>query len=212
MFTGLIEDLGIVKYCSGGKLSIQTKLKDIKIGDSININGVCLTVTQIASAGAESLLFFDLLSETRKKSLLEGLKAGERVNLERAVQLGQRLGGHLVTGHVDGVGMIKKKTTQRDGILLEVNCPQDLLEYIVPKGSLALEGVSLTVISVNSGRKTFSLGIIPHTQKTTTLGFKRAGDKVNLEVDILSKYIRFDRKDFSSEKITEAFLRQKGML
>ena len=212
MFTGLIEDLGIVKYCSGGKLSIQTKLKDIKIGDSININGVCLTVTQIASAGAESLLFFDLLSETRKKSLLEGLKAGERVNLERAVQLGQRLGGHLVTGHVDGVGMIKKKTTQRDGILLEVNCPQDLLEYIVPKGSLALEGVSLTVISVNSGRKTFSLGIIPHTQKTTTLGFKRVGDKVNLEVDILSKYIRFDRKDFSSEKITEAFLRQKGML
>jgi len=206
MFTGLIEDLGIVRYCGGSKLSIQTKLRDIKIGDSINVNGACLTVTQIAS----SLLTFDLMSETRRKSLLGGLTPGERVNLERAVKLGQRLGGHLVTGHVDGVGIIKKKTNQQGNLLLEVGCSQDLLEYIVPKGSLALEGVSLTVISVNPGRKTFSVGIIPHTQKTTTLGFKRTGDKINLEVDILSKYIR--RKDFSPGEITKTFLHQKGML
>lgn len=209
MFTGLIEDLGRVKYCGGGRLSIWTKLDDIEIGDSINVEGACLTVVE----QKDEWITFDLSSETRWKTNLGRIVSGGKVNLERAIKLGERLGGHLVTGHIDGVGIIKKRIIREGNSLFEIACGQDLLECIVPKGSVALDGVSLTVISVDSSKSRFSVGIIPHTQKQTTFGFKKEGDKINIEVDILSRYSKkFSQTKKNNSGLTRAFLEEKGWL
>lgn len=189
MFTGIIEELGTVlnlnRQNDSAELIIEANkvLYETKIGDSIAVNGVCLTVTKIAS----NRFTVDIMYETLNKTNLHELKKLSKVNLERALQLNSRLGGHLVSGHVDGVGAIK--TIKKVGIasLYEIAAPHDLMTFVIPKGSIAVDGISLTVVDVTSDY--FSVSLIPHTFKHTTLGFKTIGDTVNLETDIIGKYV-----------------------
>ncbi|MBI5399392.1 riboflavin synthase [Candidatus Saganbacteria bacterium] len=189
MFTGLVEELGIVtslvRAASAGKLiaSVSKNLTAAKIGDSIAVNGVCLTVTNIR----RNFIEFDLSAATLKYSALADLKVGDRVHLEQALQFSSRLGGHLVSGHVDGTGEIRQKVNRGSDFDLFISIPSDLLCYLVPKGSIAVDGVSLTVVDVQQGL--IVVTIVPHTAKTTMLDGKNVGDRVNIEVDMLSKYI-----------------------
>jgi riboflavin synthase len=191
MFTGIILELGKVisveKIAQGAKLKIFSEklLKDSQIGDSIAVNGVCLTVTEIDRT--KKVLSFELSYETLKKTTLGELKKDSPVNLESALTLNTKLGGHLVSGHVDGVGVIKKIEKTGDYIKIEIEAPQEVLKYCVPKGSIAVDGISLTVVDLFTN--SFSVVIIPHTLKMTTLGFKNVGDSVNLEPDIIAKYV-----------------------
>ncbi|NMA14887.1 MAG: riboflavin synthase, partial [Clostridia bacterium] len=189
MFTGLVEELGtltsIVKGARSARLLIGASrvLEDGKIGDSIAVNGVCLTVVAINEKGFQA----DVMAETLNKSNLGDLRPGEKVNLERALRLSDRLGGHLVSGHIDGVGKIIRQEVMDIAIVTEIEAPPELLKYIIPKGSVAIDGISLTVVSVEEN--SFTVSLIPHTAKVTSLGFKQVGDKVNLETDIIGKYI-----------------------
>ena len=191
MFTGIILELGKVisfeKIAQGAKLKIFSEklIKDSQIGDSIAVNGVCLTVTEIDRT--KKVLSFELSYETLKKTILGELKKDSPVNLESALTLNTKLGGHLVSGHVDGVGVIKKIEKTGDYIKIEIEAPQEVLKYCVPKGSIAVDGISLTVVDLFTN--SFSVVIIPHTLKMTTLGFKNVGDSVNLEPDIIAKYV-----------------------
>ena len=201
MFTGLIEEMGTVKSikrrAGSMELTISGKkiIKDIKEGDSISVNGVCLTVTSTeggsASGGSYQLpvasFNVDVGAETLRRTNLGRLRMGEKVNLERALKVGERLGGHFVTGHIDGVGIIKKKIREGDTFLFEIEAPDEIMDYIIPKGSIALDGISLTIVDFNKNR--FCVSIIPHTLEVTTLGFKKVGDKVNLEGDMIGKYV-----------------------
>jgi riboflavin synthase len=197
MFTGIIEELGIVasmvRSGQSGKIVVSVSKKlaaSANVGDSISINGVCLTVTHIR----RHFLEFDISSETLKKSSFFEFKIGDKVNIERALPVAGRLGGHLVTGHVDGVGEIRQKVKFNHGFELHISVPSELLKYIVAKGSIALDGISLTVSDLRNALLVVT--VIPHTAKSTTLGFKNIGDRINIEVDILSKYIeRFLRKE-----------------
>ena len=189
MFTGLIEELGIVtslvRGASAGKLtvSVSKNLAKVKIGESLAVNGVCLTVTNIR----RNFLEFDLSIATLKHSSLGDLKVGERVHLEQALQLSSRLGGHLVSGHADGTGEVKQKITRGRDFDLHISIPSELLRYLVTKGSIAVDGVSLTVVDLQQGLVIVT--IVPHTSKVTMLDTKNVGDRVNIEVDMLSKYI-----------------------
>jgi len=189
VFTGLIIELGTVvslrRKGSGAflTLSADTLSKDASIGDSIAINGVCLTV--VAREG--SMLSFDLSDETVRSTNLGLLKQGDRVNLEPSLRSDGRLGGHFVTGHVDAVGKIRSKTVVGDSIKVVIDSPVEVAGLLVEKGSVAVDGISLTV--VNAARDGFSVVIIPHTARVTTIGFKNAGDTVNLEADIVGKYV-----------------------
>jgi riboflavin synthase len=191
MFTGLIIELGEVaaldKKGSSARLSIKGKeiIKDAAIGDSIAINGVCLTVTKLLTHNSE--LSFDVSFETLKNTNLGNLKIGDRVNLEPSLKLNSKLGGHFVTGHVDGVGRIRTKTVSDNAVRIEIDAPNNVLKYLVEKGSIAVDGISLTIVDVL--KDAFSVVIIPHTAKLTTVGFKNAGDTVNLEPDMLAKYV-----------------------
>lgn len=189
MFTGIIEQIGIVAALIRGsqsaKLAISASkiLEDSKVGDSISVNGVCLTATHIRRNFVE----FDLAFETLKNTTLGELKIGDQVNLEKALLISGRLGGHLVTGHIDGVGEIKNKVSSGEGFDLYLSIPSEILRYLVPKGSIAINGVGLTVTDFRDGL--LRVSIVPHTAKTTTFGECRVGDKINIEVDLLSKYI-----------------------
>jgi riboflavin synthase len=189
MFTGIIEELGIVtsliRGSQSGKLtiSVSKNLAGIKAGESMAVNGVCLTATGIR----RNFIEFDISAETLKRSGLQDLKIGDKVNLERALLVSGRLGGHLVSGHVDGVGEIRKRVDSGKDFELHISIPSELLHYLVPKGSLALDGVSLTIADMRNALVVVS--VVPHTAKTTTLGEKSVGDRVNVEVDVLSKYI-----------------------
>ncbi|KYH32516.1 riboflavin synthase [Neomoorella mulderi] len=189
MFTGLIEEIGTIQRVEprtqGARLTIAAAkvLAGTRCGDSIAVNGACLTVVEL-KAGA---LVAEVMAETLRVTTLGYLKAGDKVNLERALQLGERLGGHLVSGHVDGVGEIKTKRQAGIAWELVVAVPPGLERYIAPKGSLALDGTSLTVIAVDGNMVT--VGIIPHTARHTILGTKGPGDKVNIEVDLLARYL-----------------------
>ncbi len=189
MFTGIIEEIGhIVSVTIRGKsmdLTVEatTIIDDITIGDSISIGGVCQTVTEIG----DSTFTFQAVEETIKRSTFRKLKKGSAVNLERALRLEDRLGGHLVQGHVDGTGRITSKKEYADNVLLSVTPEAGLDRYIVEKGSIAIDGISLTVTYTKSGE--FGVSIIPHTYKSTTLANIRTGDLVNLETDIIAKYI-----------------------
>lgn len=191
MFTGIITELGKVvsleKKTDMARLTISAPAisKEIKLGDSVSINGVCLTATEIIPSKSE--ISFDISFQTLKNTNLGELKRGDILNLEPALKLSSRLGGHFVTGHVDGVGVIKSKTFIANAFKIEISSPENILKFLVPKGSVAVDGISLTIVDVL--RDAFTLVIIPHTAKTTTLGFKREGDKVNIEVDILSRYV-----------------------
>lgn len=189
MFTGIIEELGKVrairKSSAGAELTITASktMDDLKIGDSIAINGVCLTITSVDEKGFQA----DVMPETLKKTNLGRLVPLEKVNLERSLRLSDRVGGHLVSGHIDGLGTISRKTRDGRAIALSISAPPSVLKYIIPKGSIAVDGVSLSVVDVSNS--TFTVSIIPHTAEETTLGFKGPGSKINLEVDLTGKYI-----------------------
>jgi riboflavin synthase len=200
MFTGIIEEIGQisgVKQISGGlkiKISIGEFLDDIKVNDSLSVNGVCLTVTQ---ADEQSVLV-DAVGETLEKTTLRFIKDGLKVNLERAMRLSDRLGGHLVQGHVNGVGEITQIKKRGDNYYLEIFIPSELHKYIIAEGSIAIDGISLTIAQINEARIGFS--IIPHTWNHTILTSAKVGQKVNIETDILAKYIEKLLADSGKEK------------
>ena len=194
MFTGIVEEIGRIKNVQRGAKSItfcieaSKVLEDTKIGDSICTNGVCLTVTDVSHA-AEGKGWFkaDVMPETIRKTSMAKLQVGSKVNLERALTLNTRLGGHIVSGHVDGIGHIVKKEQEDIAIWLWIECDANLMRYIIPKGSVTLQGVSLTVAKVEATR--FAVSLIPHTQEETTLHANVVGDVVNIETDIIAKYV-----------------------
>jgi len=189
MFTGLVETLGIVKRIetagAGRRLCLESALiaSALSVGESVAVNGVCLTV--IAHDAQDCT--FEAGPETLRRTNLGELSVDEPVNLERALRLGDRLGGHVVQGHVDGVGRILERKKQGEWEVIWFSSPADLAEQMVPKGSIAVDGVSLTVVDVAAD--CFSVALIPHTLVSTTLGFKLAGASVNLETDLFAKYI-----------------------
>jgi len=189
MFTGIIEEMGAVKTlrreAGAARLTLSASkvLEGTVLGDSICVNGVCLTVVDLGTSEFSA----DVAVETLKVTNLGDLKAGGRVNLERALQLSARIGGHLVSGHVDNVGRIREKREEGNGWRIFIDAPEAVLRYVIKKGSIAIDGISLTVADVDV--KGFAIAMIPHTAKLTTLGYKSAGDSVNLEADIIGKYV-----------------------
>jgi riboflavin synthase len=186
MFTGIVEERGEVREVrpNGLVLACRTVLGDSEVGASLAVNGVCLTVVE----RTERTLAFDVSEETRERTALSRLAPGAPVNLERPVTLSSRLGGHLVQGHVDGVGEVSSiERDEAGGAWLTVRAPADLLRYLVEKGSVAVDGVSLTIAALDGD--SFSVALIPHTLEATTLGVVRSGDPVNLEVDVVAKYV-----------------------
>ena len=190
MFTGIVEELGTVRrvarHATGAQLEIAatTVTQDIHVGDSISLNGCCLTVV---AATPESYTV-DVVEESLRVTSLGSLAAGDRVNLERSVRLADRLGGHLVQGHVDGLGTLVSRDTLADGSLqLRFEASPEVLRYVVYKGAVAVDGISLTVAGVDAS--TFSIAVIPHTQAVTTLGFRQPGERVNVETDVIARYV-----------------------
>ncbi|NWG02385.1 MAG: riboflavin synthase [Syntrophaceae bacterium] len=214
MFTGIIEDRGrILKMEYRGQekrltIELPQHLTDVQLGDSININGVCLTIVQ---KGKQEIVT-DLSQETLQKSVLGELKEGDQVNLERALRLTDRLGGHIVTGHIDGIGMIIEKTKERDFLQIKIRIPKSVSKYVVSKGSIAIDGVSLTV-NESSGDE-IRLTLIPFTIEKTTLFNKTVGDRVNVEADILGKYVErlLTREDKKPVKLDWSFLKEHGFI
>lgn len=190
MFTGLVEEIGEMRRI-GRKgeamlLSISASriMDDLKLGDSVSVNGVCLTATTID----KGIFTVDVMPETYRSTNLKDLQPGGKVNLERAMAAGGRFGGHIVQGHVDGVGVIRSVLTDQNAVVYEVApSNKDALKYIIPKGSVTLDGISLTVVKTTD--TSFTVSIIPHTLAETVLAFKKAGDTVNIETDILGKYV-----------------------
>lgn len=188
MFTGIIQEVGAVTYFSRYQKSENLKVRSkivsskAKVGDSISVNGACLTVTKIKS----DILSFDLLGETIELTNLGLLKVGDRVNLEESLSAGSKISGHFVTGHIDCTGMIKNKGFINNNNFLELSLPNKFMNLLIPKGSVALDGVSLTVVNVL--RDSFTVYLIAHTLENTILGKKGIGRKVNIEFDILAKY------------------------
>lgn len=189
MFTGIIEELGTVERVTRGRVSAilairaEAILSDLKIGDSVAVNGVCLTATSLTGRGFTA----DVMHETLDRSSLAGLGPGSPVNLERAMAADGRFGGHIVAGHVDGVGTIAAIEQDDNAIWFTITAPEQVLRYVVEKGSIAIDGISLTVARVEPDR--FAVSVIPHTAAVTLLGRRRTGDRVNLESDIIGKYV-----------------------
>lgn len=189
MFTGIIEEMGVVKALekslAGVRLSLlaQTIMDDLAPGASVSVNGACLTVV----TRSEREFAVDLSPETLSVTTLGQLIAGVPVNLERAMKINERIGGHLVAGHVDGVGMIRSRQPDGNAVRLTIEAPQEFLRYCVLKGSVAIDGISMTVNEVTD--RTFSVSVIPHTAKVTTLALLKEGDRVNLETDLIGKYV-----------------------
>jgi riboflavin synthase len=190
VFTGIVETVGTVVAAerAGSLLRLAVEAPalaaEARVGDSVAVRGACLTVTR-AEGGR---LCFEVVAETCLRSALGELGPGSRVNLERALRAGARLDGHVVQGHVDGVGRVRELRQEGDDVRLFVECPAEVAEHLVPKGSVAIDGVSLTV--VGAGEAGFDVALVPHTLAVTTLGSLRPGDRVNLEADVLSKYVR----------------------
>lgn len=190
MFTGIIEEVGFIQsiewHAQGARFHIQasTVLEDVKIGDSLSLNGCCLTLVKHQS----KIWTCDVTQETLSRTTLKNLQAGDRVNLERAIRYHDRLGGHLVQGHVDEVGeIIHKESLSDDSWWMTIAASPAILRYMITKGSIAVDGISLTIADLQ--KTSFSLAIIPHTSQVTTLGFKQMGDTVNLEIDLMAKYV-----------------------
>ena len=215
MFTGLIEDVGKVTglVCSGesGVLTVTTALPtaEIRLGDSVAVNGACLTVTRREASG----LSFDVSPETLDRSTLGALRSGEPVNLERALRLSDRLGGHIVTGHVDCIARVEERREQANALVFTFRLTDPAKAcYLVPKGSVAIDGISLTVNMVSG--PTFSVTIIPHTAAMTTLTFRKPGDRVNIETDIIGKYVErlLGGRDGGVGGITSELLARNGFM
>lgn len=189
MFTGIVEELGTVAAVEDQgdaiRLGIRatTVLDDVHLGDSIAVNGCCLTVTTVEADTWTA----DVMQETLDKTSLAGVRPGDRVNLERAVTADKRLGGHIVQGHVDGVGEVLGRTPSEHWEVVEISVPEPLSRYLVDKGSITVDGVSLTVVEAGADR--FRVSLIPETLARTTLGTRQPGDRVNLEVDVIAKYV-----------------------
>lgn len=218
MFTGIVEELGrlrkIQKGADSARLTIEgvVVLQDVKLGDSIAVNGICLTVTEFN----ERFFSVDVMAETLRKTNLEELKPGDPVNLERALRVGDRLGGHIVSGHIDGVGQISGQRREDIAVLTEITAPAEVMRYVIKKGSVTIDGISLTVVDRTDS--TFMVSLIPHTAKMTTLGYKKAGDRVNLESDIIGKYVeqlmglKPPAKSGEKTGLTMEYLVEKGFL
>jgi len=189
MFTGIVEEMGAItvmnKSLSGAKLTIlaSTVMSDLKIGDSVSVNGICLTVV----SRSERDFSVEVSPETLSVTTLGGFAVGMPVNLERAMKLNERIGGHLVAGHVDGVGVIRSRQQDANAIVFTIGVPPEILRYCVTKGSITVDGISLTINAVTE--QGFSVAIIPHTAKVTILGLKQVNDTVNLESDLIGKYV-----------------------
>lgn len=221
MFTGIIEGLGTLSAIRsagrGKRLTIDAdyELKQTKIGDSIAVNGACLTVVKINLKRFE----VDLSPETLEVSTFERAKRGDRLNLERAMRLSDRIDGHLVMGHVDGVGVIKERKNVGNAVMVAIGVPEALSRYMIHKGSIAIDGISLTINTCEP--KQITVSIIPHTAEKTTIGMKRNGDPVNIETDMIGKYVeRFiqtgsvagGKKTNASSGIDVEFLAKSGFL
>jgi len=220
MFTGLIEEIGIIKaiHKHGEVMQINISAKKIldgiALGDSIAVNGVCLTVTKFYTSDFSA----DVMPETFRKSSLSQLSTGRTVNLERAMIIGSRFGGHIVQGHVDGIGVITSRYIDGNAVVFEIEVnTQKLLRYIIPKGSITIDGISLTVVSVH--QNVIKVSIIPHTLAQTALQQRGTGDIVNLEGDIIGKYVehllRFQEKPSEQPRksnISSTFLTEHGFL
>lgn len=216
MFTGLVEEIGkiesVIKSTKSARITIKAKklLEDVKLGDSICTNGVCLTVTSFDSGK----FTVDVMAETMRRSNLKTLSLGAEVNLERALRVGDRLGGHIVSGHIDGVGQIKSYEQEDNAVWITIEAPSEILRYIVEKGSIAIDGVSLTVAYVDES--IFKVSIIPHTKDMTTLLRKKIGDVVNLECDMVGKYIEkflnIKKEIYPKKGIDLDFLKGNGFI
>ena len=214
MFTGIIEDKGkVLRIEYRGQemrlaIELPPHLTELQLGDSININGVCLTVVN----KKEQEIELDLSQETLQKSILGEVKEGSQVNLERALRLVDRLGGHIVTGHIDGIGVIAEKRKERDFLQLRIRVPESVSRYVVQKGSIAIDGISLTVNEYQGGE--IQMTLIPYTIEKTTLMDKKVGDRVNVEADILGKYVEklLDRGDKKSGQVDLSLLKEHGFI
>ena len=190
MFTGLIEEVGTVKYVkavpNGKEIRVTGRviIEDISIGDSISVNGVCLTVTAVEG----DTIFFDVSQESLDRSNLKFLAVGDKVNLERALKVSDRLGGHIVQGHVDTVGKVERIIPRGEHTEFVISFPEVYTEFVVEKGSIAIDGISLTINSIMGNK--LSINVIPHTIEHTNLKFRKGGDFVNIEFDILGKYVK----------------------
>jgi riboflavin synthase len=214
MFTGIVENQGIVikREEFGGQVRFgfrfQRKEKGLRVGDSVAVSGVCLTAVRVSPSGFE----VDVVRQTLEATTLRGLKRGGRVNLERSLKIGDGLGGHFVTGHIDGRGTIVKIERRKKNTTLFLEASKDIIALLADKGSVACDGISLTVQKVRG--KIFQIAVIPHTLKVTTLGDKRVGSEVNLEVDIVARYLQMcflkerSRRTFSSRTILRELLQQ----
>jgi len=189
MFTGIITDIGELVTCREGRFAIRCSYPatGIAVGASIACDGACLTATEIAPAGSGCVFKVDVSNETLSRTTLGAWQPGQRINLERALRAGDELGGHIVAGHVDGVGRIVGMQPDGNSRRLTIEAPVELVRYIAPKGSVALDGISLTVNAVEKNR--FGINIVPHTLTHTTLGAKKPGDRVNLEADVFARYV-----------------------
>ncbi len=218
MFTGIVEEIGMIRAIQRGQhsaiVSIQAQvvLSDLKIGDSVAVNGICLTVTSKDEHGFTA----DVMHETLNRTSLAKLSKGSKVNLERAMSATGRLGGHIVSGHIDGTGLITSIAKDDNAIWYTIDTPTALMRYIVEKGSITIDGISLTVAEI--GETYFKVSMIPHTAKVTILSSKGVGDVVNLENDILGKYVEkllqpqfgCQEKEENTSNITLEFLRTNG--
>jgi riboflavin synthase len=214
MFTGIIEDKGKVlgvEYRGREKrltIGLPPYLTEVQLGDSINVNGVCLTIVR----NKEQVIELDLSQETLERTILGELREGDQINLERALKLTDRLGGHIVTGHIDGIGVIVEKRKERDFFQLRIRIPESVSRYVVQKGSIAIDGISLTVNEYEGGE--IQITLIPYTIEKTTLMDKKVGDRVNVEADILGKYVEklFGRGDRKSGDMDLSFLKEHGFI
>ena len=214
MFTGIIEEIGVVDSVSGdresGRLGIKADLilDDCRLGDSIAVNGVCLTVSRREG----HILYFDVSAESFRRSNLGTMQRREPVNLERAMSAGGRFGGHLVSGHIDGTGVIISRTQEANAILFTFSTSPSISRFIVEKGSIAVDGISLTI--AHCDRQNFSVAVIPHTLHQTTLNKKQPGQLVNLEIDQVAKYIysfmQAEKKPQTESTINKNFLKKHG--
>jgi riboflavin synthase len=217
MFTGIVEEMGAVtsldKTLAGTRMTIlaATVMSDLKIGDSVSINGTCLTVV----TKGEQDFVVEISPETLSVTAMGQLAPGAPVNLERAMKLNERIGGHLVAGHVDGVGTIRSRHQEGNAIFFTIEAPSEILRYCVVKGSITVDGISLTINEVAD--HSFSVAIIPHTAKVTTLGLKQVNDTVNLESDLIGKYVERLLQERSqlpktTPIIDKDYLKKRGLL
>ena len=210
MFTGIIEDLGTISAMTGSKLTVVTALSPVTKGDSISVNGVCLTVTSVSSKAPWLMINFDYTPETAGHTTLENLKPGARVNLERALKADSRLGGHFVTGHVEGTSVISGITKKGNSYIFSFKAGRDLMKYVAAKGSVAIEGISLTVADRSDDG--FSVSVIPYTYMNTNLNLKNKRDNVNVETDIIAKYIENISNFNPKKQINIDFLKENGFI